>query len=57
MWDPQGFAGRFLRSTVGYCQPMTPAVLAVLLADGIYIGGGVLVIVLIILLLWLIFFR
>jgi len=36
---------------------MTPAVLAVLLADGIYIGGGVIVVLLIILLVWLIFFR
>jgi hypothetical protein len=36
---------------------MTPAVLAVLIADGIYISGGLILLVLVILLIWLIFFR
>lgn len=33
------------------------AFLAALLADGIYVSGGVILIVLVILILWLIFFR
>jgi len=35
---------------------MNPTI-AALLADGVYVGGGVIVIIAIILILWLLFFR